>query len=112
MLQVLGEVLPLAVTVALSPLPIIAVLIILMAPVGARGGVSFLLGRVATLAAAAFVVALLARGLASEDRGADRSGWIGIGLGILLVILAVVVWMRRSRDAEPAVPGWMRSLEQ
>ena len=51
MLDVLGDVLPFGVGVALSPFPIIAVLLLLTAPIGVRGGWLFLLGRAAGLTA-------------------------------------------------------------
>ena len=111
MLQVLGDLLPYAVPVALSPLPAIAMVMLLLAPAGNRGGLGFLAGRVATLAAIAFLVALLAGRLAGAVGGEGRAGWLRIGLGCLLVAGAIVVWLRRPRG-EPAMPGWMRSLEQ
>jgi hypothetical protein len=112
MLEVLGDLVPYAVPVALSPLPVIAMVMLLLAPAGTRGGLGLFLGRVATLAGFAFVVALLAGYLAGEPRGGDRGGWLRIGLGCLLVLGAIVVWRRRPRDGAPEMPGWMRSLDR
>ncbi len=109
-LQSLGDLLPYAVPVALSPLPVIAMVVLLLAPAGTRGGMGFLMGRVATLAVIAFGVALLAGRIAAEPGGADRGGWLRIGLGCLL--------NRRSvRDVAAAagaaaMPAWMRSLDR
>jgi len=111
MLQVLGDLLPYAVPVALSPLPVIAVVMLLLAPAGARGGFGLLAGRVATLGALAFVVALLAGRLGGEPGGADRGAWLRIAFGCLLVVGAAVVWRRRPRGGTPAIPGWMRRLD-
>ena len=44
-LAALGDAFPLAVGVALSPLPIMAVLLILPGPTGRAGGLAFLAGR-------------------------------------------------------------------
>ncbi|MFO1209290.1 MAG: GAP family protein [Amaricoccus sp.] len=109
MLPTLGDLLPYAIPVALSPLPVIAVVMLLLAPAGTRGGLGFLAGRVAALAAVAFAVALLAGRLARESGGADRGAWIRIALGCLLIAGAWLVW--RRGPAEPSVPGWLRALD-
>ena len=74
MLPILGDLLPYAVPVALSPLPMIAVVMLLLAPAGTRGGLGFLVGRVATLAALAFAVALLAGRCARRPRRPGNAG--------------------------------------
>ncbi|HVH01471.1 MAG TPA: hypothetical protein VM891_00680 [Amaricoccus sp.] len=48
MTRLFGDLLPDAVPVALSPLPIIAVAMLLLAPAGTRGALAFLAGRLAT----------------------------------------------------------------
>ena len=72
MLSILGDLVPYAVPVALSPLPIIAAVMLLLAPAGARGGLAFLIGRFATLAALAFAVSLVAVRLAGPGRAGQR----------------------------------------
>ena len=57
MAEVIGDVIPFAVGVALSPIPVIAVLLLLLAPAGVRGGASFLAARVLALAALTAVFA-------------------------------------------------------
>ena len=74
-----GDVVPFAVPVAMSPLPIIAAVALLLAPAGTRGGVGFLIGRVAALAVCAFVVALFAVRVGDErGEAAERGGWLRI----------------------------------
>ncbi|MFO1141816.1 MAG: GAP family protein [Amaricoccus sp.] len=109
MLQILGDLVPYAIPVALSPLPVITLVMLLLAPAGTRGGLGFLAGRVATLAAVAFAVALLAGQLARDPDGADRSAWIRIALGCLLIAGGWLVW--RRRPGEPTIPAWMRAIE-
>ena len=100
MRQVLGDLFPYAVPVALSPLPIIAVVMLLLAPAGGRGGLAFLLGRVATLFATALMFAALAGAVDGPGRGEIRA-WLRILLGLLLMAGAAAVW-RKDRAAGDA----------
>ncbi len=111
MLPILGDLIPYAVPVALSPLPIIATVTLLLGPAGPSGALGFLVGRFAALLALSFVVALLAAEVAGPLAGAERGGWLRIGVGCLLLVGAGVVWRGRPRDgATPAPSGWMRSI--
>lgn len=111
MLRLLGDLLPYAVPVALSPLPIIAVVMLLLAPAGGRGGFGFLAGRLLTLAGLAFLISRLT-GLLAGPGPSERSAWLQLGLGALLVVAAGLAWRSRPRgDATPALPGWMRSIQ-
>jgi hypothetical protein len=113
MLPLLGDLVPYAVPVALSPLPIIAAIMLLLGPAGATGAAAFLAGRLATIAALTLVVALLAAQLTGTPAAAERGGWLRIALGVLVLLGAATVWRRRPRgDAAAALPGWMRSLER
>jgi len=59
--QVIGDLLPLAVGVAISPIPIIAVILMLLAPRAGGTTAGFLLGWVLGIALACTVFLLLAR---------------------------------------------------
>ncbi|KZE93863.1 hypothetical protein AVP42_01483 [Agromyces sp. NDB4Y10] len=112
MAEVIGDVVPFAVGVALSPLPIIAVLLLLLAPVGARGGAAFLAARVlafgALVAAFAWAAHLVDDAAGSSTPAAVLRLLVGVGL----VVGAVVKWHRRPHgDAEPKLPGWMRAID-
>ena len=112
MAEVIGDVVPFAVGVALSPLPIIAVLLLLLAPVGARGGAAFLAARVlafgALVAAFAWAADLVDDAAGSSTPAAVLRLLVGVGL----VVGAVVKWHRRPRgDAEPKLPAWMRAID-
>jgi hypothetical protein len=80
MLPILGDLLPYAVPVALSPLPIIAVLMLLLAPAGTSGGVGFLAGRLAALLAATLVFAALSGLLDRDSSGQETLACSGSGL--------------------------------
>ncbi len=112
MLELVGDLVAFAVVVALSPLPIIAVLLLLAAPVGLRGGALFALARVVVLAAVVALAALLADRLDAATGSTTAAAGIRILLGVVLVGLAVRKWLTRPRgsDAEK-LPGWMRAID-
>ncbi len=112
--EAIGAVLPLAVGVALSPIPIIAVVLMLATPRGRSNGLAFVVGWIAGLAAAGTIVLLISSGAGASDRGAPAL-WVDVVklvLGVALVVLAVVQWRRRSRTGgEAALPGWMTTID-
>ena len=79
----IGAVLPLALGVALSPIPIIAVVLMLATPRGGVNGSSFLLGWLVGLSVVGTIVLLLSGGIRRERRrrppgsasSASCSGW-------------------------------------
>jgi hypothetical protein len=113
--EVIGELLPLALGVAISPLPIIAVILMLLAPRATAGAWSFLAGWVAGIAAVLTVVALLIAPVDGGDQGGPSavSAWIRVVLGALLVLLAVTQWRSRPRAGETTkLPKWMAAIDQ
>ena len=113
--EVVGDLLPLAIGVAISPLPIIAVILMLLAPRAQRASFGFLVGWVIGIAAAVVVVLLLAGGV-TDDNGDEPSvvvSWIRLVLGVLLVLLAVMQWRGRPKPGEePSLPGWLRAIDK
>jgi len=111
-LDVLGDVIPFGVGVALSPFPIIAILLLLTAPVGVRGGWMFLLGRAAGFAALTALFAVLSELIDSAAGSTLPAAILRIGLGALLIVVAVRKFLKRPRgDDEAKLPGWMQSTE-
>jgi threonine/homoserine/homoserine lactone efflux protein len=109
--EALGAVLPLAAGVALSPVPIIAVVLVLTTPRGRPNGVAFLLGWVAGLGGVGTLVLLL-----SGEAGVSGAATTGIGvaelvLGLALLALAVLQWRRRQAASATALPAWLTSLD-
>jgi len=99
--------------VALSPLAIVALVVMLVAPVGARPAWAFAGAWVLSLALVSAMVLLLADGAdASENRA--PATWVSvlkIAVALLLVLFAVRQWHGRERQAEAEAPGWMRQLD-
>ncbi|MFV1992030.1 MAG: GAP family protein [Acidimicrobiales bacterium] len=106
-----GEILTFAVGVAISPVPVIAVILMLFGNSARVNGVSFALGWIIGLAVAGAVV--LAIGLEASDGGeADSGGWVRVVIGLLFIALAVKQWSGRPRQGEEAeMPKWMASID-
>jgi hypothetical protein len=110
----ISEVLPFAIGVAISPMPIIAVILILFSPRARVNGPLFLAGWGVGLAVVAGVVYGLADAAsAGSDSGAsDTVSWLKIGLGVALLALARRRWAARSRTADDAsMPKWMKAID-
>ncbi|MBS1880782.1 MAG: GAP family protein, partial [Actinobacteria bacterium] len=113
--QAIGQMLPLGVGVALSPIPIIGVVLMLATPRARSNGLAFLAGWVGGLAVAGTVVLLLSSGADASDSGAPANwvSWLKIALGLLLLAVALKEWRGRPRPGEEAtMPGWMKTIDR
>jgi Na+/melibiose symporter-like transporter len=110
---VIGDLLPSAVGVALSPVPMIAVILMLGTPRARTNGPAFAFGWIAGLVAVSIVVLLVAGG--AEDPGSAAStltDWITLVLGLLFLSLAARQWRKRPEEGEEAaMPAWMRTVD-
>ena len=106
--------LPYAVGVAISPIPIVAVILMLFSARARVNGPAFLLGWVGGLAVVSAVVYALAdAGNAGTSSGAsDAVSWLKLLLGILLVLAAARSWRKRpAPGVTPAMPKWMAGID-
>ncbi len=111
--QAIGQSLPLAVGVAASPVPIIAVVIMLTTPRASRNGPAFLLGWLAGLAVAGTVLLIIGGSLGTSHTPPAWASWLDIGLGVLLILAGVREFRRRPRgDETPPMPGWMAKVDR
>ena len=114
MAEAIGQVLSLAVGVALSPVPIIAVVLMLGTPRGRVNGPAFVAGWVLGLAVVGAIV-LVAAGAAGADDDAEPATWVDVlklVLGVLLLLVAVRQWRGRPEPgADPDLPKWMRTID-
>lgn len=113
--RAIGQVLAFAVGVALSPVPIIAIVLMLATPKGRVNGPAFLGGWVLGLAVLGTVVLLIAGSAAASKHGAPAT-WVSIlklVLGVLLLLLAAKQWHGRPRgEAQPELPKWMQAVDK
>ncbi|WP_406438530.1 GAP family protein [Streptomyces sp. NBC_00631] len=110
-----GDVLGLAAGVAVSPLPIVAIILILATPRGRLNGPLFALGWVLGLAGlGAIMLAVGGAGGASVHK--HPATWVGVlklALGALLALFGARQWRRRPRDASQAqLPKWMAAIDR
>jgi threonine/homoserine/homoserine lactone efflux protein len=112
---VIGDLLPLAVGVAISPIPIIAVILMLLAPKAGSTSTGFLVGWLVGIAGATTLFLLLA-GILDEGSSGGPSAtasWIKLGLGTLLLLLAAGQWRSRPKPGEkPTLPKWMTAIDR
>ena len=109
-----GQVLSYGVGVALSPLPIVAVVLMLATPKGRVNGPAFILGWVFGLAVAGMIVLMVAGGADMSDPGEPSSGnsYLKIALGVLLLGLAARQFRGRPQgDDQAELPAWMKTLD-
>jgi hypothetical protein len=112
--QAIGDLLPSALGVALSPVPIIAVILILGTPKASSNGPAFAVGWVAGLCVVSVVVVLLASGSDDQDSGASTTlDVIKLLLGVLFLVAALAQWRKRPKAGQPAeMPGWMQTIDR
>lgn len=107
---VIGDLLPLAVGVAISPIPIVAVILMLLSANAGSASVGFGIGWVVGIVAATGIFILLAGTVgASDDDGSSSVSWIKVILGALLVVLAAKQWRERG---DTSTPKWMEAIDQ
>lgn len=114
--SVIGEILPSAIGVAISPLPIAAVILMLLTPSATANGLAFLAGWVVGLAAVGAIVLAIAGPADLGQSGGQEprvTGVVKLVIGVLLVALAARTWRKRPRSGEtPALPKWLAAVDR
>jgi threonine/homoserine/homoserine lactone efflux protein len=112
---VLGDLLPLTVGVAVSPVPIIAVILMLLALRAGATSVAFATGWVLGIAAVTVVALLLAGGadVADDDAGPSTgASWVKLLLGLALLAVGAKQWHGRPKPGQDAaLPAWMAAID-
>lgn len=110
----LEQLIPLATSMIISPLPIAAIIAILLTPRKNRNGIAYVLAFILV----SFGFTLVA-GLSTHSAGAGGGSGddtivlvLGIVLSIGFAALAVASWMSRPKDGAAAkAPGWMAAID-
>jgi threonine/homoserine/homoserine lactone efflux protein len=103
---------PLAVALAVSSVPIMVTIFILLSTSRSRAAMPFLIGWVLGIVLAVCLAALLSRAVptARTERHPDTAvGIVEIIVGVALLALALFGWFHPRAKAASATPGWLRS---
>jgi hypothetical protein len=106
---VIGDVLPLAIGIAVSPIPIIAAILMLFSARATSTSTGFLLGWILGIVVATAVFTALAGTLKTGGEPSAVTSWIKIGLGVLLVLVGIRQW--RGRGGQHDAPKWMAAID-
>jgi threonine/homoserine/homoserine lactone efflux protein len=110
----IADILPLAIGVALSPLPIVAVILMLFSKQARSASVGFLIGWFLGVTVVATLVVLIANP-AEQATGGEESlmyAIVHIVLGLFLLMVAFRDWKKRPKPGEVAeMPKWMSSID-
>ncbi len=114
MSRAIGGILPLAVGVAISPVPIIAIALMLGSPRARSTGPAFATGWVAGLTIVGTVILVIASGSSTSSSGGPAT-WVSVlklVFGLLFLLLASRTWHGRPRGGqEAALPRWMQAID-
>jgi hypothetical protein len=112
MLSAVGHILPVAIAVALSSVPIMTVLLILLSPNRARTSLPFLIGWTLGILIVVSIFSLGAFALPDAPKGSDvAAGVVQIVIGAALVIFSFILWRRAARHPKSTdVPKWLGAV--
>ena len=114
MAESIGEVLTYAIVVAISPVPIIAVILMLFSARARVNGPLFLAGWAVALSVVSVVAYVLADtgDAATDNTASDTVSWGKIAVGVLFLLIAARQWRSRpAPGAEAAMPKWMTGID-
>jgi threonine/homoserine/homoserine lactone efflux protein len=112
--EAVGQIVSFGVTVALSPVPIIAVVLMLATPRGGVNGPAFLGGWIVGIAVLGTIV-LLITDATSGSRHDAHATWLSIltiALDLFLLLIIAREWRRRRGERDAQLPTWMRTIDQ
>lgn len=101
-----------ALGIAISPVPIAALILTLLSVNPRRASLAFALGWLVGIGCAAAMGAFTPLFDAGDDPS-DRRGWIRLTLGVILVLAGIRRWRTRpDPDDEPRTPPLMRAIDR
>ncbi|HEX5905388.1 MAG TPA: GAP family protein [Propionibacteriaceae bacterium] len=109
----IGELLPLAVAIAISVTTIITTVLMLLSPKAKSRTVGLLVGCVVGVGGAVALFTLLADLLPTQDSGGSSllASVIKMVVGVLLVVLALREWRERPTSGGAELPKWMAGVD-
>ncbi|WP_327678254.1 GAP family protein [Kitasatospora sp. NBC_00458] len=108
-----GSMLASAVGIAISPMPLVAVVLMLATPRGRRNGTAFAAGWVMALSAVVAVVVSAGSGLSAGSAEPSWAWWLKLALGVLFLLLGLRQWRARPREGHVhGPPVWMEAVDR
>ncbi|MEV4614175.1 GAP family protein [Kitasatospora sp. NPDC049258] len=109
----IGQMLASAVGIAISPVPLVAVILMLATPRGRTNGTAFTAGWVVALGALTTAVVLVGSGLDVGGPEPVWSWWVKLAIGVLFLVIGARQWRTRPREGHvTAPPRWMRAVDR
>jgi hypothetical protein len=112
--NIIGDILPQALGVAISPVPIIAVILMLFSKRARSNGLAFMFGWIIALTVVGSVVLMMANAgkISAGGTPTTMSYVIKLLLGLLFLFLAYRNWQNRPAPGEEApMPPWMSTID-
>jgi hypothetical protein len=113
MLQALGHILPIALAVAISSVPIMATILILLSPKRSQSALPFLIGWVLGIATVVTLCTIGAQAIPTSRSSRRPDTVIGtaeILVGLALIVIAIIAWLRARRNPTDAMPKWLNTV--
>lgn len=112
--QTIADVVPIAIGIAISPLPVVAVILVLFSERATAASIAFVAGWFGALVAVPVIgitvfSSTTFRAGSSAETG---SGWVLVALGTVMVATGTVLVARSMHETEaPKTPAWMNRIE-
>ena len=112
--QAIGQILPLAIGVAVSPVPIIAIVLMLSTPQARSDGIAFAVGWILGLSVVGTIMLVVASGNETTSSGTPET-WVSLLkllIGVAFLLIAAKQWRSRPKPGQEAVmPKWMQTID-
>ena len=106
---VIGEILPLAVGIAISPIPIIAAILMLFSGHAGSTSTGYLVGWVLGIVVATGLFTEVSGSVGASEQPTGVS-WVKVGLGAVLMMAGLRQW--RGRNEKKGQPKWMAAIDK
>ena len=113
MLQAIGHILPIALAVAISSVPIMATLVILLSP-KRESAAPFLVGWVLGMVVLVVICTVSTQAVPTPRSARQPDVAVGVGemiVGAGLIVIAIVSWRRARRNPVEGLPAWLGKVE-
>lgn len=113
MLQAILHVLPIAIAVAVSSVPIMAMIIILLSPRRDESALPFLIGWVLGIAVVVSLCTLGAQAVPTSRSPRQPETAVALGeilVGSAIVVVAIIAWIRARRNPSADMPKWLNTV--